>query len=244
MISVKVNVQTSVEQIMTGMVWIALFLALFIANASALPVTNSNRPDVTPVLKTYMQNLLKRYVQQKKDFGTFLANQPDLTLAEGTIYSTEISDLNKLPAPPDSALQSAVDSFDEASDPSAFHPPIRLLWLPTEKIGAVYFDEGSGACLTYFLFRSDGKTASLIDTPDIFTPDVCGDEGGRANDVLGSNGFLVKRGHQVLALVFTFEQFPPFNNTTYKFSLEWEEWSPAGWRGSSSDTAMVTTNSP
>ena len=94
---------------MTGMVWIALFLALFIANASALPVTNSNRPDVTPVLKTYMQNLLKRYVQQKKDFGTFLANQPDLTLAEGTIYSTEISDLNKLPAPPDSALQSAVE---------------------------------------------------------------------------------------------------------------------------------------
>jgi hypothetical protein len=207
------------------MIWLSLstlLFALFAAHVSAQPIAD-------PVVQTYMQNLLQKYVQQDKDFDTFLENQSGLTTAEGTNQPIVINDLSKLPVPPNNDLQFDVNAFENPNGPSAFTPPMHMLWLPQGKIGAVFFDEGSGACLTYFLFRSDGKNADEIDTPDIFKPDVCGDEGGGAHDILGEEGFIVRHNDTVIALKFSFEELPPFDDKACTYTLSWEDWSGSTW---------------
>lgn len=221
----------------------ALFTLLFAFLAVpvlAQTVAPSGVSRSKPSMQAYMQNLLKAYILQDKDFGTFLASQPSLTVAEGTNENIAISDLNKLPNPPNSALQSEVYSYIDIGNPAVFQPTLYLLWLPQEKIGAVYINEGSGVCLTFFLFRSDGENTIPIETPRIFKPFVC-ELDGSADSADGREGFIIQHGQQVYAVVFAYVQMPPLNQTAYTYTLSWEEWMNNGWSASKSVTAASTT---
>ena len=212
---------------------LGFWISLFGVNVSAQTPAVTGKTSTQVPTKMSMENLFRQFsdVAQKnpryrKDFQLFLQSQPQIVVAGGAGGSNFISDFSGLPEPPDANLQSALNNLGAGSFPGVFTP--YLLWLPNKNIGAVYIGQGSGACLNYVFFRTDGKKTVLIPTPSILQPGICEIEGGAAQTG-GSEGLLVEYGGQVVTFVFEFDELPPFNQAGFDYALSWEVWTPAGW---------------